>query len=105
MIEYVSLTLLAEPGETEAAFKSRLTGLWSAMVKASPVDYEKVYSEAAEFERAGDRVSREYRIDPDVWGVLGPLLKERGVAFTEIDFDELYSKAEASANDWFQIEH
>ena len=65
MIEYVCLTLLAEPGETEAAFKSRLTALWSHMLKTTPDDYERIYSEAVDFEREGATVARRYTTASD----------------------------------------
>ncbi len=105
MIEYVCLTLLAEPGETEAAFKSRLTALWSHMLKTTPDDYERIYSEAVGFEREGAKVARRYMIDPEVLGLLQPLLKSLKIASLPVDADDLYSKAEASSNEWFQLEH
>ena len=105
MIEYVCLTLLAEPGETEAAFKSRLTALWSHMLKTTPDDYERIYSEAVDFEREGGTVARRYMIDPEVLGLLHPLLESMKIASLPVDADDLYSKAEASSNEWFQLEH
>jgi len=103
--EYLCLTLLAEPGETEAAFRSRLTALWSRMLKTLPAEYERVYSEATAFEREGGTVARRYMIDPEVLGVLLPLLASCGIAHLPLDPDDLYSKAEASSNEWFQLEH
>ena len=105
MIEYVGLTLLAEPGESEAAFTSRLTALWSHLLKSAPVEYERIYSEAVRFEREGDLVARRYMVDPEVLDTLLPLLDERKIASLPVDPDDLYSKAEASSNEWFQLEH
>ena len=105
MIEYVCLTLLAEAGETEAAFTSRLTALWSRMLKTTPDEYERIYSEAVRFEREGATVARRYMIDPAVLGTLLPLLDAEKIGSLPVDADELYSKAEASSNEWFQLEH
>lgn len=105
MIEYVCLTLLADAGESEASFKSRLTALWSHMLKTFPVEYERVYSEAVRFEREADTVARRYMVDPGVLGTLLPLLERQKIAGLPLDPDDLYSKAEASSNEWFQLEH
>ena len=105
MIEYVCLTLLADPGETEASFTGRLTALWSRMLKTLPDEYARIYSEAVRFEREGDTVARRYMIDPAVLDTLPPLLVEQKIARLPVDIDDLYSKAEASSNEWFQLEH
>ena len=105
MTEYICLTLLAEVGESEAAFKSRLTALWSRMLKTLPAEYELVYSEATDFEREGGSVARRYMIDPEVLPSLLPLLDNQRIVHLPVDPDDLYSKAEASSNEWFQLEH
>jgi hypothetical protein len=105
MTEYLCLTLLADAGESEAAFRRRLTALWSAMLKTLPAEYEHIYSEATAFDCEGDRVARRYMIDPTVVGTLLPLLASYGIAHLPLDVDDLYSKAEASSNEWFQLEH
>ncbi len=105
MIDFICLTLTAEVGEAEAAFRSRLTALWSAMLKTLPVEYERIYSEATAFEREGGTVARRYMIDPSVLGSLLPLLDSHRIAHLPLDEDDLYSKAEASSNEWFQLEH
>ena len=104
-MEYLCLTLLAEVGEAETAFRSRLTALWSAMLKTLPAEYERIYSEATAFDREGGAVARRYMIDPAVVGSLLPLLARHGIAHLPIDEDDLYSRAEASSNEWFQLEH
>jgi hypothetical protein len=105
MDEFVCLTILAHPGEPEAAFKSRLTAFWTHMLRTKPDDYEKVYAEAKAFETTGGRVSRQYMIQPDVAEVMATELTALGVAFEPIDPDDTYSKAEASSSEWFQIPH
>ena len=105
MIEYICLTLLANPAETEASFKSRLTALWSHMLKTFPDEYEQIYSEAVRFERENGVVARRYMIDPEVQDTLQPLLTQQSIASLPVDVDDLYSKAEASSNEWFQLEH
>ena len=82
-----------------------LTALWSAMLKTLPTEYERIYSEATAFDREGGTVARRYMIDPAVLGSLLPLLARHGIAHLPLDEDDLYSKAEASSNEWFQLEH
>lgn len=105
MDEYVCVTLQSRPGEAETGFKSRLVAFWTHMLRNRPDDYEKVYSEATEFECEGGRVSRQYMVEPDVVPVLTAELAAAGIAFEPVDPDDLYSKAEASSSGWFQIEH
>ncbi len=50
MQEYVCLTLVGRSDEAEAAFKGRLVAFWTHLLRTRPDDYEKVYSEAVEFE-------------------------------------------------------
>ena len=104
-MEYHCLTILAAPGEAESAFRSRLTAFWTHMLRQHPADYEKVYSEAVEFEDHDGRVARQYMIEPGVAGMLLAELQAKGFDFLPVDEAEEYSKAEASSSDWFQIEH
>jgi hypothetical protein len=105
MDEYLCLTLVGKPGEPEPAFKSRLVAFWTHMIRGRPDDYEKVYSEATEFETEGGKVARRYMVEPGVVPVLAAELAAQGVDHLPVDPDDLYSKAEASSSDWFQIEH
>jgi len=105
MDEYACLTLLANPGESEAQFQSRLYAFWTHMLRQQPAEYEKVYAEATEFETEQERVARRYMIQPEVVSLLQQELTALGIEFIPIDNDDLYSKAEASTNEWFQLEH
>jgi len=104
-MEYHCLTILAAPGETESAFRSRLTAFWTHMLRQHPNDYEKVYSEAVEFEEERGRTARQYTIEPGVAESLLGQLQAKGFEFLPVDETEEYSKAEVSSSDWFQIEH
>jgi hypothetical protein len=103
--EYLCLTLLARPGESEAEFKARLSAFWTRMLRERPADFEKVYAETVAFERQTDRLSRKYLVEADVVGVLGPELSSAGLEHAPIDPDDLYSKYEAAPPEWFWIEH
>lgn len=105
MDEYLCLTLLAHPGEDDAAFKARLSAFWSAMLREQPADFEKVYAEATAFERDGGRCGRKYLIEAGVADALEPALRAAGMDYQPIDPDDLYSKYEAAPPDWFWIEH
>jgi len=105
MTEYLCLTLIANPGESEAAFKARLAAFWTHLLRTRKTDYEKVYAEASRFGAADDRVSRQYMVEADAAGVLTAELSANGVAFAPVDEDDTYSKYEAASPDWFQIPH
>jgi hypothetical protein len=105
MDEYLCLTLVGNPGESEPDFKARLTAFWTHMLRNRPDDYEKVYAEATAFGAHGGRPTRQYMAEVGVVGVLTGELTAAGVGFEPVDADEIYSKYEATSPDWFQIEH
>lgn len=105
MDEYLCLTLLAGPGESQAAFAARLSRFWTHILRHRLDDYKKVYAESRTFELSGDRLSRQYLIQEDVVAILESELQQAGVQFQPIDRDELYSRYEAVASEWMQIEH
>jgi hypothetical protein len=105
MDNYLCLTLVGKPGETESDFKSRLTAFWTHMLRNRPDDYEKVYAEATGFESSDGKPTRQYMAEAAVVGVLTAELTAAGVDFEPVDEDDVYSKYEASSPDWFQIEH
>ncbi|HEY3787307.1 MAG TPA: hypothetical protein VGL71_00575 [Urbifossiella sp.] len=105
MDEYLCLTLLSRPGESEANFKARLSAFWSKLLREKPDDFEKVYAEAVRFERTADRLGRRYLIESVVAGELLAALSQAGLEFEPLDTDDIYSKYEAAPPDWFWIEH
>ena len=44
-------------------------------------------------------------VEPDGVATLLAEVKAAGIAALHVDEDDLYSKAEASSSDWFQLEH
>jgi len=105
MHDYLSLTLLSAPGETEAAFTARIAAFWTHLLRTRPDDYEKVYAEATKFERDEDVLTRQYLLEAAVLGIVTGELLVKGLAFNPVDEDDLYSKYEAAPPDWFWIEH
>jgi hypothetical protein len=105
MEEYVCLTLLARPGESEAAFKARLVAFWTHLLRTRPTDYESVYSEATAFEVENGRLARKYMVAADGVAAVTGELTTAGIEYQPVDPEDLYSKAEASSREWFQIEH
>ena len=105
MDEYLCLTLVGRPGESEAAFRSRLVAFWTHMLRTRPDDYEKVYAEATEYETQAGAVTRQYMVEPAVVAALTAELAGQGIAHLPVDAADTYSKAEASSPDWFQIDH
>ena len=105
MTEYLCLTLLSNPGESEAAFKARLADFWTYMLRNRPADYEKVYAEATRFGRIKDQLGRQYLVEEGVIDALVAEFTAHGLAIVPIDPDDTYSKYEATSPDWFQIEH
>jgi len=105
MDEFVCLTLLANPGEAEAAFSARLSRFWTQMLRNRPDDFKKVYAEAAAFEEHRGRLTRRYLAAEDVLAVLEKELASAGVEQLPVDRDETFTKYEAVAPEWWQIEH
>ncbi len=105
MDDYLCLTLLANPGESEAAFKLRLTHFWTHMLRQYPDAYEKVYAEATHFGRVEGRVSRQYLVEAIVLDALVRELNTGNIASEPVDREDTYSKYEATPPDWFWIEH
>jgi hypothetical protein len=105
MTEYVCLTLLANPGEGQAAFKARLAAFWTHILRNKPDDYEKVFAEATEFGSDGGRVSRQYMVEAAVIPVILMEVSAALIAHLPIDTTETYTRYEASSPDWFQIDH
>lgn len=105
MTEYLCLTLLANAGETEAAFKRRLAAFWTHMIRTLPAEYERVYSEEIAFESEKGRLCRRYMVEPDAATTLTTEMTAQGMATLTPDQYDLYSKAEASGSEWFQIPH
>jgi hypothetical protein len=103
--EFCSLTILSRPGEARDEFNKRLIAFWTLMLRTREADYERVYAEHTAFAPIGDRLSREYMLEPDVADVVEEELTKIGLEFQPIDRDELFSKYEATPPDWFQIEH
>lgn len=103
-MEYLCLSLIGRPGETAAAFQSRLYAFWTHVLRNRPAVYERVYSEAVAFEEDAGRVVRRYMVEPEAVDDLLPDLTAHAIDFAPVDRDDRYSKAEASTNEWFQIE-
>lgn len=105
MIEYVCLTLHARHGESEPAFKARLTAFWTHMLRNKPDDYERVYAEATRFGIADGCMTRQYMLEVEAAPALIAELTATGITFEPVDVDDTYTKYEATSPDWFQIEH
>ena len=103
--EYLCLTLIANAGESESAFKSRLTAFWTHLLRTAPDTYEAVYAEAKEFDTTKGRVSRAYMVEANATEAVANALAANGVEALPIDPDDAYSKYEASGSEWFQIPH
>lgn len=105
MDEFLCLTLLSRPGESEADFKARLSHFWTHMLRNFQADFEKVYAEMTAFEMEGDCRARKYLIQEEVVEILQRELTTAGLDFTAIDPADCYTKYEAVAPEWMQIEH
>jgi hypothetical protein len=105
MTEYLCLTLLANAGETEAAFKSRLTAFWTHLIRTQPAAYAAVYAEARDFETTNSRASRAYVVEAGAAEVVASTLAANGVEALPLDPADTYTKYEVSGSEWFQIAH
>ena len=105
MDDYLCLTLLSRPGESEAEFKLRLSAFWSGMLREKPDEFEKVYAEATAFEPHADRIGKRYLIEAGVGDALGEALARSSLACQPLDPDDIYTKYEAAPPEWMWIEH
>jgi hypothetical protein len=104
-MEYLCLTLLANPGEPEAAFKARLTAFWTLLLRTQPDTYKAVFAEAKHFDTTDGRPSRAYMVEVGVVDAVVAALVASGVSALVPDPDDTYTKYEASGSEWFQIPH
>jgi hypothetical protein len=103
--EYLCLTLVANPGEPEAAFNTRLSEFWTGLCRGNPGLFGQVYAETVAFEPHDGKPSRKYLVEATAAAPLAPALQAAGMAHLPIDPDDLYSKYEAAPPEWFWIEH
>jgi hypothetical protein len=75
------------------------------MLRSHPDDFEMVYAEKTAFDTEGSCLCRQYLTLPGVIELLECELRDAGIGFRPVDRDDLYSKYEAVAPDWMQIEH
>lgn len=105
MDEYVCVTVLSRPGESQAEFSNRLTQFWTHLLRNRLSDFEMVYAESTRFEKRGEAWSRKYLVEAGVVETLKAELTAAKIAFDSIDRDDTYTKYEAVAPEWMQIEH
>jgi hypothetical protein len=103
--DYLCLTVRSHPGESETAFKSRLSQFWTHMLRQFPDDFEKVYAETSAFDSEGDRVTRQYLVEISGIDVVEREMAAHKVDHEPIDRDDHYSKFEATPPEWMWIEH
>jgi len=103
--DYLCLTVQSQPGESQDAFKSRLSALWSAMLREDQDRFENVYAETVRFEQKNSSLTRQYLIAVEVADEVERRLLEAGIDFLPIDREDLFSKYEAAPPEWMQIEH
>lgn len=105
MEEYVCITVVANPGETEEEFSARLSLFWTHMLRSYKEDFEKVYAETSEFEETDGKLTRQYLAEPEVVDLVTREMTQAKVSHLPVDPDDTYSKYEAVAPEWMQIEH
>src|SRR5437764_1754278 len=105
MSDYVFITVVSESSESEADFSARLSRFWTHMLRTRKPDFEKVYAEATAFEEQEGRLARQYLAEAEVVDVLELELRAAELDHEPIDRNEVYSKYEAVAPEWMQIEH
>ncbi|MCS6866133.1 MAG: hypothetical protein RMJ56_04635 [Gemmataceae bacterium] len=105
MPDYLCLTLIANPGETEATFKGRLTAFWTHLLRTAPDTYAAVYAEAKQFDTTDGCISRAYMVQADAAATVAAALANHGIRVAPLDPDDTYSLYEASGSEWFQIPH
>jgi len=105
MSEYLCVTVRSRPSEAESSFTSRLSELWTDMLRNHPDEFEKVYAETAKFEPDGGVLTRQYLFEAEIVAMLTAKLRTSAIDHDAIDEDDVYSKYEAVPPEWFWIEH
>src|SRR5947209_7000487 len=105
MDEYLCITVVSHPGESQADFAARLSRFWTHMLRTHPAEFEKVYAETTAFEPRGDSMSRQYLVKEGVADVLEREFAAAGLGHDPLDRDDVYTKYEATPPDWMWIEH
>jgi len=103
--DYLCITVQSQPGESQDAFKTRLSSLWSKMLREDQDQFEKVLAETVSFEQKNSRWTRQYLVEETVADEVERRLLESGVDFEPVDRDDKYSKYEAAPPEWMQIDH
>jgi len=103
--EYAQLTVFSCEAETQAEFNKRLIDFWTRLLRVSPEEYKRVYAETARFEARAQRFARRYLVGCDICEMIERELVTSQINFEPIDPNDLYSKYEAAAPEWFQIPH
>lgn len=105
MEEFVCISVWGKPGEEELSLKQRLTHFWTGILREIPDEFEKVYAESIEFEKEGAKTCRRYAIEPDVVDLFVGKLAGSGFEVSPYGDDDIYTKHELPATEWWQIEH
>lgn len=105
MDEYVSIQVCSRARESASEFSKRLTEFWTVFLRSRPDDYRGVYAESTRFQPAGDAIGRNYLVNLEVVSKVETELASAGIRHEPIDRDDIFSKFEAVAPEWFQIPH
>jgi hypothetical protein len=103
--DYLCITVQSHPGESRDAFKSRLSAMWSKLLREDKDRFEKVYAETVAFEQLNSSWTRQYLAEESVADEIERRMLEAGIDFVPIDRDDKFSKYEAAPPEWMQIEH
>lgn len=105
MEEFQGLTVIGLKGEQDQSFSARLSAFWTKVLRQDPDLFEKVYAETSEFESENGCPTRKYAIEPEGVAEILRLAQANGVAFLPVDTEDTYTRHEAVAPEWWQIEH
>jgi hypothetical protein len=103
--EFVAVEVLGTNGEVEAHFGQRLTAFWSEILREIPDEFEKVYAETILFETVRGKPSRCYAIESDAVDLFVGKLRQAGFEVPSPSDEDIYTKYELPATEWWQIEH
>lgn len=103
--EYLCLTVRGRAGEAPAVFKTRLSQVWTGLLRDRKDTFEQVYAETAQFEDDDGQPTRQYLVAESATEAVLAALAAAGVDTDPVDHGELFSKYEAAPPEWVQIEH
>ncbi len=103
--EFVGIQVLGKVGETTQDFGKRLTLFWTETLRKFPDEFALVYAETICFEFLLGKPTRRYAIETQGVNFFLEKIPGEGFEVSPPTEEDIYTKYELPATEWWQIEH